>query len=219
MIYILPHDPAPRARRRLQRDSLPRRSRVAPQLHGGRHPRALVHLADLLVCSLQLADGPAYYGVLEQNFQSILAFPFDLFNVNNYGNPATVSNATTHIARPGLGDGGGDDGDDGMPPQFYTTASLVAPWHVYVFDRAMYVAFLVLQGVALVFLWLVFGVVLFGRGQLPKVSAFPLFDIKYKVRVVEQDEEMAEVDINKVIEVMKDAVVVSTGRRKRAETI
>lgn len=49
----------------------------------------------------------------------------------------------------------------GMPPQFYTTAPLVAPRHVYAFDEVMYVAFLVLQGLALLFLWAVFGVVLF----------------------------------------------------------
>lgn len=166
----------------------------------------------------QLADGPAYYGVLEQNLQSILAFPFYLFNVNNYGNPsswvASSNDTATMMMTPG----------SMMPPQFYTTASLVAPRHVYVLDRAMYAGFLVLQGVALVLLWVVFGVVLFGRGQLPEVSAFPLFDIKYKARVVDEeggkgDQALAEVDVNKVIEVMKDAVVVSTARRKRAETM
>lgn len=31
---------------------------------------------------------PSYHAVLTQNFQGILAFPFWLFNANNYGNPA-----------------------------------------------------------------------------------------------------------------------------------
>lgn len=60
--------------------------------------------------NLQMGD-PSTYGILVQNYQSVLAFPFWLFNDNNWGNLALRSNQTV----------------PGMPHEFYTQASIVAP--------------------------------------------------------------------------------------------
>ena len=49
-------------------------------------------------------DSPYTYGIAQQNFQSIVAFPFWLFNNNNWGNIAVKS----------------DTLEAALPPQFYT---------------------------------------------------------------------------------------------------
>lgn len=122
--------------------------------------------------NLQLGD-PSTYGVVTQNFQSLLAFPTWLFNMNNWGNTALKSNVTV----------------PGMPDQFYTTAGVVKPVSTYDFDSAMFGLFVGLQGVAMVFIWGVLFWVWCGRRDLPETSSFPLFDLKYRT-VVAGDERL-----------------------------
>ncbi|KAF3021121.1 hypothetical protein E8E14_013576 [Neopestalotiopsis sp. 37M] len=62
---------------------------------------------------------PAYYAILSQSFQSILAFPFWFFNANNYGNLdlQTETIITT------------------LPPEFYTQVDIVKPYSMFNVDR------------------------------------------------------------------------------------
>lgn len=109
-----------------------------------------------------------------------------------------------------------------MPPQFYTQASLVAPGHEYALYRGMCVAFLVLQSLALLFVGVVFGAILFGKWRFPDTSSFPLFDVKYRTKVVrgrDSEQELAGVNVARVVEVMRDAVLVSARRKQRVRTV
>ena len=78
---------------------------------------------------------PSTSVVLSQNFQSILTFPFWLFNANNYGNTALQAQQIIPM----------------LPMEFYTEASIVAPYVKIKFDWVMFVIFLVLQGLAISF--------------------------------------------------------------------
>lgn len=63
---------------------------------------------------------------------------------------------------------------------------------------------------------------LVGGLWIGSVSAVPLFDAKYRAHVLHKErteKELAEFDMARVIEVMNDDVVVSTGREHRARTI
>ncbi|KAK4218445.1 hypothetical protein QBC37DRAFT_274751 [Rhypophila decipiens] len=127
--------------------------------------------------SLQLSDPSTSIGIVSQNFHSLLVFPFFIFNINNWGNLQTKTNETV----------------PGLPGEFYTTASLVQGYEKVMFDRGMFVLFLVLQGVAAVFVWGVLGWVWFGggggqgggKGRLPEISEFPLYDGLFRTRVVD----------------------------------
>ncbi|KAM7204581.1 hypothetical protein V8F33_001545 [Rhypophila sp. PSN 637] len=136
--------------------------------------------------SLQLSDPSTSIGVVSQNFHSLLVFPFFIFNINNWGNLQTKTNETV----------------SGLPAEFYTTASLVQGYEKVMFDRGMFVLFLVLQGVAAVFVWGVLGWVWFaggghgrlnlnakggggGKARLPEISEFPLYDGLFRTRVVD----------------------------------
>lgn len=104
------------------------------------------------------------HACLTQNFQSILAFPFWMFNANNYGNTALQVHDIVAT----------------LPPQFYTQASIVAPHSKISFDRNMFYIFIVLQGLAMLFtcgtlLWAWFSGV-----PIPRISAYPLFDSTFK---------------------------------------
>jgi hypothetical protein len=113
-------------------------------------------------------DSPYTYGIAEQNFQSILAFPFWLFNDNNWGNTAVKSDVL----------------EAGLPPQFYTTVSIVEPYIKLKFDNTMFILCVVLQGLALVFVWAILIWTCLQRSSLTfGVSAFPVFDARYKVMV------------------------------------
>lgn len=161
--------------------------------------------------NLQLGGGPATYGIVTQNFQSVLAFPTWLFNANNWGNSALRSNVTV----------------PGMPGQFYTTAGVVRPVATYAFDEGMFGLFVGLQGVAMVFMWGVLCWIWVGGGgsgggtgagngtsrrrSLPDTSSFPLFDVLYRTQVDGErwtGEEIARVSGSEgVVGCMKGAVV------------
>lgn len=144
----------------------------------------------------QLKDASTY-GILAQNFQSILVFPFWLFNSNNWGNIELQADKITTT----------------LPRQFYTTASVVAP-HVKIrFDPGMFAAFVVLQGSAMLFVWGVLCWVWFGSRTIPKTSAYPIFDVAFKAKVDNEATEAALVQANSwtVIEMMRDAKAYGKG--------
>ena len=114
----------------------------------------------------QLQD-PSTYGIIAQNFQSILAFPFWLFNVNNWGN--------THLRE--------DQISPDLPPEFYTRAEFVEPYTKLMFDPSRFGVFVALQGCAIVFVWAVLAWVWVAEGRLPDCSSFPLFDFANRTRV------------------------------------
>lgn len=108
------------------------------------------------------------FGPLARNFQSILAFPFWLFNANNYGNIALQEK----------------DMISSLPQMFYTEAAIVKPYTKISFDRFMFLLFIVFQSLVLAFVW---GVLLWfwiTVRHLPVVlSSFPLFDATFKAKV------------------------------------
>ncbi|KAJ4386439.1 hypothetical protein N0V93_009335 [Gnomoniopsis smithogilvyi] len=113
--------------------------------------------------NLRMQD-PSTYGIIVQNFQSVLAFPFWLFNDNNWGNTALKSNQTVA----------------GLPQQFYTQASIVAPYQAIEFNQGMFIVFVVLQGLGILFAWgTLFWVWICSRVQ-PETSGFLLFEAKYR---------------------------------------
>ena len=136
-------------------------------------------------------QSPSTYGILEQNFQSILAFPCWLFNSNNWANTALKSNQTVL----------------GMPPQFYTHAAIVAPHVKIKFDQAMFIFFLVLQGFTIIFVWVELFWTWFGKGNLPTTSSFPLYDISFRAMVNEDAWNNAAVNAktSEVLQTMKSA--------------
>jgi hypothetical protein len=102
-------------------------------------------------------------GILSQNFHGLLAYPFWLFNENNWSNVETQDNITTL----------------GLPEQFYTRASFLAPYEKLKFDRGMFILYIVLQGQAMVFVWCILLLVICGRGGklVAKTTEFPMFDV------------------------------------------
>ncbi|KAI1868845.1 hypothetical protein JX265_006824 [Neoarthrinium moseri] len=116
----------------------------------------------------QLAT-PSTQGLLMQSFQSILAFPYWLFNGNNYGN---LDLRLREVI-------------DSLPPDFYTRACVVAPYRKIQFKYGMFIIFIVLQGTALVFVWATLAWVWVAAGakggtNLAKTTSFPLFDVAFK---------------------------------------
>jgi hypothetical protein len=103
-------------------------------------------------------------GILHQSFRSILVFPLWLFNANNYGN----AGLDERVTRPDL------------PPEFYTTASLVRPYVKIKFDATSTYVFIVFQGVALLWAWGVLVWLWTAHQSLPEISSFPLFDVEFK---------------------------------------
>lgn len=145
----------------------------------------------------QLQGGTSTFGILEQNFHSIIAFPFWLFNSNNWANTDLRSNETI----------------SGLPPQFYTTASIVEPFAKIKFDQGMFILFVALQGLAMMFVWAVLLWVWFVVGpvdQQPEISSFPLYDIVFRARTVVDDaseEVLMRADDRGIIELAKDSRV------------
>ncbi|KAI1846979.1 hypothetical protein JX266_006854 [Neoarthrinium moseri] len=116
----------------------------------------------------QLAS-PSTQGLLMQSFQSILAFPYWLFNGNNYGNLDLQLREMI----------------DSLPPDFYTQACVVAPYSKIQFNYEMFIIFIVLQGAALVFVWVTLAWVWIAAGakggiNLARITSFPLFDVAFK---------------------------------------
>lgn len=147
--------------------------------------------------NLQLGE-PSTYGIVVQNFQSVLAFPVWLFNDNNWGNTALRSNQTV----------------PGMPPQFYTEASVVEAQSSYEFDTAMFALFVGLQGSVMVFVLMVLIWIWLGGRPLPEASPFPVFDIKYKTQIqggTVPYEELIQLEGSKVMYALSDAVARTRG--------
>lgn len=145
---------------------------------------------------LQYDGGPLTRGILTRNFQSVLAFPTWLFNVNNWANTALRH----HV----------NDTVPGMPEAFYTTADVVRPVSTYDFDPGMFGLFVGLQGAAIVFIWAVLFWVWFAGGHMPGTSSFPLLDMKYRTQVEGEDfteDELSHVSGWKVVGRVKGAVV------------
>ncbi|TGJ81959.1 hypothetical protein E0Z10_g6802 [Xylaria hypoxylon] len=139
----------------------------------------------------QLKD-PSTYGILLQNFQSILAFPFWLFNNNNWGNVELRANQIT----------------PSLPPQFYTEASIVAPFTKIRFNRSMFALFLTLQGLVMIFSWGSLCWLWFGPKIVTKMSLWSLFDVAYKTNVQGEDNvPFQSLTTSDVIGVMKTAQV------------
>lgn len=145
----------------------------------------------------QLADGPARYGIVAQNLQSLLAFPAWLFNANNWANLALRPNVMI----------------DSLPREHYTRALIVAPVTKLRVDKAMFGLFLGLQG----------GVMLFACGMMVWIwvqsrrrdlvwgTAFPVFDVAFKARVA-MDGAALERDVigassGDVVRIMENAKV------------
>jgi len=142
----------------------------------------------------QLGD-PAAHGILSQNFQSLLAFPFWLFNANNWGNTALRENTTIPT----------------LPPQFYTQASIVAPYTKIRFNQAMFALFIAFQGLAMAFVWVVLVVVWRAGEALPTTSSYPIFDVAFKAKVdAEAKARGVVVNANSltIVNLMKDAKAV-----------
>ncbi|KAI1121597.1 hypothetical protein F5Y10DRAFT_271913 [Nemania abortiva] len=122
-----------------------------------------------IVSNFYIADqqlqNPQTYGILLQNFQSIIAFPFWMFNANNYGNldlkPQDIINT--------------------LPSEFYTKACIVAPYSTILFNDSMFHLFLALQSAVILFLWIVLLWTWIGvKHKFPIVSSFPLLDAVLK---------------------------------------
>jgi hypothetical protein len=130
--------------------------------------------------------------------QSIVAFPFWFFSCNNYANylPANVL-------------------EEGLPPQFYTKASVVQPYLKIKFDQDMFILFVVFQGLAITFVSAVIvWAWLKNTKYLPNISPYPLFDVTYKTSVEGEAVPTRNVttsDNSEIFWMMKDA----TARVKR----
>lgn len=79
------------------------------------------------------------FGPLTHNFQSILAFPFWLFNANNYGNLELKE----------------EDMVTSLPTAFYTHAAVARPYTKITFSHDMFVLFVSLQAIVMAFVWAV----------------------------------------------------------------
>lgn len=143
---------------------------------------------------------PSTYGILVQNYQSVLAFPFWLFNDNNWSNLALRSNQIV----------------PGMPQEFYTRASIVAPYQAIEFNQGMFALFVVLQGLAMLFFCGVLFWVWFYSEAQPETSGFPLFEAKYRSEVtwdmkLGKKGDPAQIEVSQMFEGMRDAAVFTRG--------
>ncbi|KAJ8128335.1 hypothetical protein O1611_g5298 [Lasiodiplodia mahajangana] len=140
----------------------------------------------------QLKD-PSTYGILQQNFQSILAFPFWFFNNNNWGNVELRSNQII----------------SSLPSQFYTEASIVAPFTKIRFNPSMFALFLTFQALAMIFCWGCLCWLWFGPKIATEISLWSLFDVAYKTTVQsgENNVSFQGLTTSDVIGVMKFAQV------------
>jgi hypothetical protein len=112
-------------------------------------------------------QSPSTTGIILQNFQSVLAFPFWFFNSNNWANPQLTQDVIVST----------------LPPQFYTEASIVAPYTKIQVSRPVFVVFCIFQGLVMVFIWVVLLWVAFGAGRVPKTSSYPLYDIIFNTNI------------------------------------
>lgn len=101
-----------------------------------------------------------------QVFKSILAFPFWHFNPNNYGNSGLKTNEVV----------------SNLPEEFYTTAAIVSSNVRIEVNKGMFVAFVVLEGSVLVFVWLVLLTTWGVAKRLPYISSYPVLDFSFKTQ-------------------------------------
>ena len=103
--------------------------------------------------------------------QSLLAFPIWQFNSNNFGN--TQLKATEIVS--------------GLPPEFYTTASITKPYTRIVINHYMFMTFLVLESAMLALIWLVPIWLWASPRRLPKTSSYPLIDFAFKSSILSEN--------------------------------
>lgn len=150
-------------------------------------------------------EDPNTYGALLQNFQSVLAFPFWLFNANNYGNIDLQEQIMINT----------------LPPQFYTKASTVMPFVKLKFDTSMFAVFAILQGLAMVFVWAVLVWIWCSGRRLPNTSSYPVFDVTFRTKVFGPEtktEDMLSAGSSDVIRMMKHARVYGIDKPEMPET-
>ncbi|ETS80633.1 hypothetical protein PFICI_08162 [Pestalotiopsis fici W106-1] len=145
---------------------------------------------------MQLSD-PSTWGILAQNFQSILVFPFWLFNANNWGNTELKENVTVST----------------LPPDFYTQASLIEPYSKLDVDDTMFAIFLGFQSLAMGFVLCVLVWIWTGSRVPPKMSSFPLFDLSFRTERCNEVEipNVAQADNSDIIQGVKDVRLMSLG--------
>jgi hypothetical protein len=98
--------------------------------------------------------------------QSILAFPLWWFNSNNNGN--------IHLAVNGLA--------QGLPKDFYTSATLVNPYNKIVLNTKLLVTFMVFESIVLALVLCLLAGLCWRTKKLPKISSYPLIDFALKAR-------------------------------------
>lgn len=102
--------------------------------------------------------------VILREFRSALIFPLWIFNANNYGNTGLEDRVMSNE----------------LPREFYTTASIVRAYTKIKFHPTLVQIFVVFQGVAILFAWIVLFWAISVRRSLPEISSFPLFDAEFK---------------------------------------
>ncbi|ORY14471.1 hypothetical protein BCR34DRAFT_560515, partial [Clohesyomyces aquaticus] len=111
----------------------------------------------------QMAN-PYWSSELNRLLQSMLAFPLWYFQPNNYGNPDLQMK----------------DMIDNLPKEFYTKARITRPFTRMIIHREMIIAFIVLESLALIFIWAVLIWLWTTRPFLPHLSSYPLVDFAFK---------------------------------------
>ncbi|KAF2005758.1 hypothetical protein P154DRAFT_551439 [Amniculicola lignicola CBS 123094] len=107
-----------------------------------------------------------YSGDHKNTFQSILSFPLWLFQDNNYGN---INLKMKDMVMD-------------LPRQHYVKARVTKPYAKIVIDQNMFVAFMILQGAALFFIWAILVWLWIARPLLPRISSYPLVDFAFKAK-------------------------------------
>ncbi|KAI8710957.1 hypothetical protein NCS52_01524600 [Fusarium sp. LHS14.1] len=119
-----------------------------------------------------------------RTLKSIIAFVLWEFTANNNGNPA-VANTEPKSQTPDL------------PAEFHVMASICQPFTRFIISRASFIAYVVLQSVALVSCWIV---VLWGfviNRQIPATTSFPVVDFGVKLRRMQSLDERPFSDIRR----------------------
>jgi hypothetical protein len=111
-------------------------------------------------------SSPYWSSELTRTFQSLLTFPLWFFQPNNYGNPDLQVR----------------DMVDNLPKEFYVKASLTRPFVKIVLDESMFVAFVILEGLSLLFIWGVLVWLWVMNPKLPQLTSYPLMDFAFKAK-------------------------------------
>ncbi|KAK4445907.1 hypothetical protein QBC34DRAFT_306007 [Podospora aff. communis PSN243] len=125
---------------------------------------AMSSIVETFWSSKNQLEQPFTSAIMLRNFRSILLFPVWLFNANNFGNPSLKE---TEIVTD-------------LPAEHYVTASVVRPYTKIKFDPTLVATFVVFQGLALIFGWLILVWSFCVRRSMPEISSFPLFDAEFK---------------------------------------